>query len=81
MPLEALETLAALIQEKNRTKSTGTSPETTDASHIVDITEQYVGKSLIISGAVLPVKQLSADAPEEFLGKDINTTTEKLPET
>jgi hypothetical protein len=79
MPLEALETLAALIQDKNRTKSTGTSPETTDTSHIVDITEQYVGKSLIITGAELPNNQPIVVEPGEAPGTGIITATEKPP--
>jgi len=56
MPLEALETLSALTREKNPLDSTETSSASMKGtgSHIVDTTDQFVGKSLIITGATPP---------------------------
>jgi len=79
IPLEALETLSALIQEKKRSKSSGTSSEETKpgTSHIVDITDQFVGKSLIITGVTPPKKPLTPAEREEALRKAKETATEK----
>ena len=56
LPLEALESLLAGTHAMKHTKSTDASSETTSPStnHIVDITDQYAGKSLIITGVKKP---------------------------
>jgi hypothetical protein len=49
-------------------------------SHIVDTTDQFVGKSLIITGAAVPKKPLTPSEAEEALRKAMETATEKPPE-
>jgi hypothetical protein len=48
--------------------------------HIVDITDQYVGQSLIITGVAPPKKPLTPAETEEGLRKATETATEKPPE-
>lgn len=61
--LEVLQRLLAQIQEKRRTESSETSSEAMKppAFHIVDTTEQSIGKSLIITGAKKPPEKSTQD--------------------
>ena len=70
-PLEVLANLLAQTREKKPTESAETSSAgmKRTGSHIVDITDQYVGKSLIISEAAPPKKQLSASGREDAAEK------------
>jgi hypothetical protein len=80
IPLEALALLSGPIPEKKPTKYAEASSEDTKprTSHIVDITDQFLGKSLIITGA-RPPKKTPAER-EESLRKATETATEKPPE-
>jgi hypothetical protein len=78
LPLEAFKALVNLLGKKT------TEPLSTDTkldtNHIVDITDQYVGKSLIITGAARPKKPLTPAEREEALRKAMKTATEKPEE-
>lgn len=82
LPLEDLPRLLGPTPEKKPTESTEGSSEDTKprTSHIVDITDQYAGKSLIITGAPPPNKSLTPAEREEALRKTMETATEKPPE-
>ena len=56
LPLAALASLSAEKPVNKPTKSTDKSSETTnpDTNHIADLTDQYTGKSLIITGVKKP---------------------------
>ena len=82
IPLDALANLLAQTRKKKPTESTETSSATTKrtGSHIEGITDQYVGKALIITGVAPPKKLLTPAEGEEALRKGMQTAREKPPE-
>jgi hypothetical protein len=64
---------------KESTKTPSAAKKRT-GSHITDMTDQFVGKSLIITGAAPPKKPLTPAEREEALRKTMETATEKPPE-
>jgi hypothetical protein len=81
IPLEVLLNLLAPEREKKAADSSEKSSEDTRTHtyHIVDVTDQHVGKSLIITGAEPPEKQPITAEPEGAPRKSI-AATEKPPE-
>jgi hypothetical protein len=81
IPLEVLVNLLAQAREKKSAGSSEKSSEDTRTHtyHIVDMTDQHVGESLIITGAELPNNQPIAVEPGEAPGTGIITPTEKPP--
>jgi hypothetical protein len=72
------ETLAKPTREKKYTESSEKSSVDTKPGtfHIVDMTDQHVGKSLIITGAEPPEKQPIPAEPEGAPRKSIEATEE-----
>jgi hypothetical protein len=58
IPLEVLVNLLAQVRERKATESSETSSADSEPgqSQIVDITDEFVGKAFIITGAVPPEK-------------------------
>ena len=81
IPLEVLLNSLAPEREKKPTGSPEKSSEdaTTHTYHIVDVTDQHVGKSLIITGAEPPEKQPILAEPEGAPRKGIIAATEESP--
>ena len=81
IPLDVLVNSLAQAREKKSTESREKSSEDTRTHtyHIVDMTDQHVGESLIITGAEPPEKQPITAEPEGAPRKSI-AGTEEPPE-
>ena len=81
IPLDVLANSLAQTREKRRTKSTAklSVNSKNPTFHILDTTEKFVGKAIIITVAARRKKQLSAAERQAALHKAVETVTDKPP--